>query len=898
LDTQEKKSPEQGVAGGGVSFADPAVARRQLRRLAFLIVICSILLRYLPSISPEMEDLYQKARFYSYDLVLRGQAFLTVKGWIQRASVDQVAVVGIDEKALNHFGRWPWNRTLLGELLQAMESFGPVSVGVDILLAEPDRGPVDEMRRVLEALPSKARVGRLGQLYETLRAIREEDSDAVRRRLEETGHSADWLFAAEGHDAFLEQVIREQGNIVLGTILEYDQVQGQELDWLTPEKNSTPPPQIFEALKLALPEIKDEQICEEWRSGLISLRLLRAAKGLSTVPVAGMGGVSLKELGVGNSSALQILQDVDIPEQGGSRVRGLYLPRGNFLLAAKGTGYMNDDTASDGTVRSFPLVRTLGNKPLPSLGFETLAVGLRSHPELWLSSYGVPEEIRLTDERGPVLRFPVDSYTTVWLNVYPAAPEIEDGVASYPSVTVISAAEVLDAYRSQDPEKKAHMKTTLGKKILFLGVTALGLSDVRLSPLGMMRPGVENHATLVANLLNGEQLQYQEREIFFTVFLTTLLLLTLARILPRIPPDRAILVGVGLALGSFLVCLLAIRFGSILFPLDLLTPLLVYFVIGILFLNRFENRDKAWIDQMFKRYVSPQYVEQIKRNKGELDLHGREARITALFSDLAGFSTISEQFAAERLFAFLGEYLGEMANILDAQGGTLDKFEGDAVVAFFGAPIPFEDHPLRACLTAVEMVRRLEELNVEWQEGGRYPELLRLAADRGYWKPVQVRVGLNSGLCAIGHLGTAERGNYTMMGDNVNLAARLEGVCKLYNVPICISEDTYLEIKEKIACRELDLIRVVGKTIPTRIYQVLGAWSSLSVSQKGFVDASNEAMEAFKRRDFEGALKLFQEAKAIETWDWTTQLYLDRCQNYMVEPPAEDWDGVTDMESK
>lgn len=896
LSSTEEKPADDPTAqqGGPVSFADPAIARKQLRRLALAVVAVSLLVRYLPSTLPTVEDLYRRARFFSYDLVLQAQAELTVRGWMERREPSQVAVVGIDEQALNAYGRWPWNRSLLAELIKGIHGVGPSAIGVDILLAEPDRGPVDEMRRILEGLPEEGRTGRLGELYDSLQALRSEGDDGLRDALAAARGEGEWLFSPEGHDAYLEKVLRDSGNVVLGTILEFGHEQGATIDWLEPGETWAPPPQVLEAYRLGAGELPADRLEAEWKMGMVPQRLAAISPGFSALEVGGLGGMDLSEQG-GTMGQLQGLGRVRIRGQGGGEVRGLYIPRGSFLHAAAGSGFMNDDTAGDGVVRSFSMAQSLGGKLLPSLGLQALATSRRSEIELWLSHYREPEAIHLVREERPEVIIPCDSSTTVWLNVYPPPSE---GEANYPSIRFLSAASILDATRSGKEEDLQALREELGGRVVFLGVTALGLSDMRLSPLGLIRPGVENHATLVANLLNGEQLHLMERELLLSVLLTLVMLLILSFVLPRIPPERAVFLAMTLVVAAFGVCLVAIRFGSILFPLDLITPLLAFFVIGILYLNRFENRDKAWIDQMFKRYVSPEYVEQIKRNKGQLDLHGREARITALFSDLAGFSTISEQFAAERLFAFLGEYLGEMTNILDGHGGTLDKFEGDAVVAFFGAPISFQDHALRSCYTAIDMVKRLEELNVEWQESGRYPELLRLAADRGYWKPIQVRVGLNSGLCAIGHLGTAERGNYTMMGDNVNLAARLEGVCKLYNIPICISEDTYLEVRDKVACREIDLIRVVGKTIPTRIYHVVGRHAELSSDQKLFLESFRQGMEAFKVRNFEEAARQFQEAKTYETWDWTTQLYIDRCQNYVVEPPPEDWDGVTDMSQK
>jgi adenylate cyclase len=209
-----------------------------------------------------------------------------------------------------------------------------------------------------------------------------------------------------------------------------------------------------------------------------------------------------------------------------------------------------------------------------------------------------------------------------------------------------------------------------------------------------------------------------------------------------------------------------------------------------------------------------------------------------------------------------------------------------------------EDHAARACLASLDMLERLEELNEKWKTSTDYPELTELAREKGRWVPIHSRIGLNTGICAIGHLGTQERGNYTMMGDNVNLAARLEGTCKLYDISLCVGESTWEKVQDQVEGREIDLVKVMGKTVPTRIYEVVGKVGSLDGKRREFLGAYTHALEAYKNRDFEEARKRFQAALELESWDWVSQIYVDRCTSYIEEPPPEDWDGVTEMKSK
>ena len=853
-----------------VGFADPAVARRHLRYLVAVPLLLLYLIQVGLPLPRVVAEGYQRALFASYDLVHQLRADLTRRGLLRRSPPDQVVVIAVDETSLERYGRWPWSRPLLARLLAGLRELGSPAIAVDVLLADADRGPVHQLRRHLRELPDPEAVG-LAALQRSLEALPPPGPGA-------TG-AARWLADPEGGDGELARTLAARADTVLGCIL-YHQGAGDSLvDWSMPGPEAPLPEDLAGFLLDRSPGLTRARLEADWRKGLLPTRLFDATR----MPAPTVTGSTAR-----SRQALR----VEGPE--GARAVAAVWPRPLFMAAA-GVGFLNDDTTTDGVVRSLPLVRTLWRRHLPSLTLAGLAALRGGHPELRLDDQGRLAEVRVPGALGAPLTIPCLQSSSMWLNVYPPAA----GPGGPPaSLLRISAAQVLDATAPGAPAAaREHLATRLRGRLAFLGATATGLIDIRYDPLGLKRPGVENHATLAANLLNGETLSSGTFEACLTFALDLILLLILATVLPRVRPSVSLLWLGGLSLASVATCVLAFQLGSILIPGELLLPMLLYYPLAVLYLNRFENRDKAWIDQMFKRYVSPEYVEELKRNKGELVLGGQEAEITAFFSDLRGFSSFSEHFSAERLFVFLGEYLGEMATVLDRYGGTLDKFEGDSVVAFFGAPIHSQDHALRACRAGLDMLARLAELNARWRDGAEYPELVA-ASGPGGWRPVQMRIGMNTARCAIGHLGTAERGNYTMMGDGVNLAARLEGAGKVYGVSFCVSESVAEAVQGAIELRELDRIRVVGKSIPTRIFEVLGRSGELDEATTQAMAAFRYALELFRSREFERCQERLRELAAERPEDVPTRLYLERCERFLRSPPPEDWDGVTDLEQK
>lgn len=314
--------------------------------------------------------------------------------------------------------------------------------------------------------------------------------------------------------------------------------------------------------------------------------------------------------------------------------------------------------------------------------------------------------------------------------------------------------------------------------------------------------------------------------------------------------------------------------------LSLLIP--SFAIAAVKFVN--EESQKRFIKMAFSHYLSPKVIDSIIKNPEAIKLGGESRRITTFFSDVAKFSTISESLSPTELVSLLNEYLSEMTDIILGYDGTVDKFEGDAIMAFFGAPQVFPDHAARACFAALDMQRKLGEMRARWREQGRH-ELF-------------VRMGMNTGEAVVGNMGSRTRMDYTVMGDSVNLASRLEGANKFYSTGIMISEFTRTDADDAIEVRQLDRIRVVGKEEPIVVYELLARKGELDSDTKDMLEKYDAGLDHFKEREWEKARSLFRAGLKIIPGDGPCATYVERCTEFMKSPPSRNWDGVYRMKTK
>ncbi len=417
-----------------------------------------------------------------------------------------------------------------------------------------------------------------------------------------------------------------------------------------------------------------------------------------------------------------------------------------------------------------------------------------------------------------------------------------------------------------------------GKTVL-IGSNAPGILDNRPTPLSAVCPGVEIHATVLDNILRKDFIRPAPGAIFVTFLLLVSLVTAVgASLLQRI--WQLILLFVLLLAAPGAAVVLAFGAGQ---WLGFVVPefaVVSGFIAAALLNYSVEGKQRRFIKTVFKHYLSPDVIERVIENPALLRLGGEKREVTSFFSDVAGFTTISEALTPEELVDLLNEYLSEMTEIILASGGTLDKYEGDAIIAFWNAPLEQPDHALRACRAALRCQSRLAELQPRFQEK--------------YGRSIAMRIGLNSGPAVVGNMGSSRRFDYTAMGDTINLAARLEGACKQYGIRILVGEETFRRVQAEIAGREVDVIRVVGKTKPVAVYEISGEIAGVSGAEKAKSTLYGEAREAYKRRDWDSAAELFGRLEG----DPVALLYRERSLSLKQSPPPPDWDGAFTLKTK
>ncbi len=433
-------------------------------------------------------------------------------------------------------------------------------------------------------------------------------------------------------------------------------------------------------------------------------------------------------------------------------------------------------------------------------------------------------------------------------------------------------------------------------KIVLLGSTMEELHDDFAVPLSESRnlegqkletrmPGVEIHANAIHTIIVDNYITVQAdwiRVIIVTIasFFVFLLVSRLQKPLLALPLFILIVAAI-IALAFYL-------FVSQRIHMQMVTPLLAVgfaYVGNTLFQYLGERKEKATIRNAFGRYLPEKVVEQLILNPGLLKLGGEIRFLSILFSDVAGFTTISEKLTPTELVHLLNEYLTAMTDIIMKYDGIIDKYEGDAIMAEFGAPLADDQHAQKACYAALEMQEKLVEMRMKLKKEGR-PEL-------------RARAGVNSGQVVLGNMGSQSVFDYTVMGDNVNLASRLEGANKEYGSYIMISEWTQELVKNEVITRELDLIRVKGKEKGVKVFEVLARVSTgIPNSTKKALEAYNQGLLAYRQQRWDEAIVYFKAALHAKPEDGPSQTYLERSEEFKKNPPPENWDGIFTMTSK
>ena len=539
-----------------------------------------------------------------------------------------------------------------------------------------------------------------------------------------------------------------------------------------------------------------------------------------------------------------------------------------LTAAAPRAGFFTTSADMDGVIRRVPLLMLWNGRIFPNLALRTLFEACQGRAQvLTLSSAGT-ESLLIAfhdPDTGKVrkIEIPLDQRGQFFVN-YRGPSE---------TFQYISAGLVLE----EDPATKA----ALQGKIALIGTSASGLKDLRVTPFDQYYPGVETHATIIDNILSEDFLRIPHWEPGLQVFailvsglLITVLLTWTGAIWAALP---LVLLGWGLWAGS-----------GHLFSQNrvFLSPLYSWIVLGISFtlltLMKFwrEEKQKRFIHGAFSHYLSPAVIARIVEDPDSLSLDGEEKEITIMFSDVRNFTSLSEKLTATQVSELLHEYLTPMTRIITNNSGTLDKFIGDGVMAFWNAPINVPEHEKKALAAAMEQLEKLKELNKTFVEK--------------YGFPIAIGIGIHCGRVRVGNMGSADLFDYTLIGDNVNLTSRLEGLTKFYRLEILVSDAIRKACGQDFVFQEVDSVRVKGRDEPVTIHTVHDR--TRAGARREELERYAKALAMYKARDFAGAEAVFADlaADGPPLYD----LYRRRCRHLCEEPPGPEWDGVFTHEEK
>jgi len=544
-----------------------------------------------------------------------------------------------------------------------------------------------------------------------------------------------------------------------------------------------------------------------------------------------------------------------------------------FQQAALGAGHFNPLVDLDGISRRVPMIAEYKGAYYESLSLAMLRA-LLGNPKVvpwfpdehWFSAknYQGMEALDLPTARG-TLRIPVDEEVSTLI-------PFRGYKGSY---RYFSIADVL-ADRVKPEELKG--------KIVLIGTTAPGLLDLRATPVSGTYPGVEIHANLITGMLDGTLKQRPTYLLGAEVLLMVIAGLTMVLVLPLLSPLRATALSALVLLLVVMENLAFWHYGNLVLPLaSSIIMVLALFALNMSYGYFVESRSKRQFTELFGQYVPPELVEEMSRNPESYTMDGRNLELTVMFSDVRSFTTLSEGLDPKELAHLMNEYLSAMTTVIGRNRGTLDKYIGDAIMAFWGAPVEDASHARHAVLTALEMQAALKDLDKSF-------------AARG-WPSLKIGVGINTGQMVVGDMGSRVRKAYTVMGDAVNLGSRLEGITKQYGVGIIVGEATRKAVKGMVY-RELDRVQVKGKDEPVAIFEPVGLESDVDKDTHTELKLWAQALRAYRAQDWDQTEVALFNLTRMAPERMLYAIYMDRVAQLRKQPPDADWNGVWKFETK
>jgi adenylate cyclase len=535
-------------------------------------------------------------------------------------------------------------------------------------------------------------------------------------------------------------------------------------------------------------------------------------------------------------------------------------------IAAAGRGLLTIWTERDGIVRRVPMIMQAQGLTMPSLSFEMLRVATGTDTIFIKST-----EAGIASVAVKGIAVPTDRNGQLWVHF-----------AHYDPSIYVSAADVLDGNIDQE---------TIAGRLVLIGTSAAGLLDVKPTPISPVMPGVEIHAQVLESALTGALLSQPPWGLVLEFAAALLLGILVIWFAPKFGPVT--LVAVGALFATLLIGTSWYFYTRHRLLIDATYPLLsttsIYLTLIFSGFAR-EQAQRRQIRSAFGQYLSPALVEQLAQAPERLVLGGEEREMTIMFSDMRGFTSISETYKQDPqgLTELMNRFLTPLTNAILDRKGTIDKYMGDAIMAFWNAPLDDREHQINACEAALDMLEQVDLLNREREEE---------AQEGGHaYIPLNIGVGLNTGTCVVGNMGSDLRFDYSVFGDSVNLASRLEGQSKEYGFPIIVGSTTALAARDRFAILELDFIMVKGKTEPEVIYAIAGREDTAQSGRfQRLRNLTIEMLACYRSRDWEGALAAIERGRRTDeahTLELLYNLYETRIRGFQKNPPPEDWNGA------
>lgn len=729
------------------------------------LLLCAV---YFSGSSHDMRKRLQYATFDTYNKLY------------PRPPSDRVAIVDLDEESLKILGQWPWPRSKMAELVQALNALGAKVIAFDVVFAEPDRTSPE---RIAASLPAD----------------------------EEYKPVVEALSRLPDNDAVFAKTIADAGNVVTG------------FTRARPEETLRKP---FQAAKPTF-LMKD-------RTPFFENTF--AAPGIAE----------------------------NLPA---------------FSMAAAGNGSFMATPDIDGIIREVSLLIRYPPKKLasmdpelyPMLGLEALRVDINKKARLLIRPRG--EKGALDTEyviKIGNFEIPVESDGKLWVYYRHIAQD-----------------EYISAHKLLDPAQRDNLRSRVEGKIVFIGTSAEGLRDIRSTPLDIFVPGVEVHVNMVEQIL---QQKFLKRPDIVVGVEAAIIALAGLMIIISAPFMNVIVLGFltsGLAASMFAGSWYAYKnMGILLDPVYPAIALSVLFLVSSLLSYIRSESERRAVRQAFGFYIAPAFMEELTKNPDKLKLGGEVRDLTVMFTDIRSFTSISENLTPEELIHLMNDFLTPMSDLVMQNRGTIDKYMGDAMMAFWNAPLDDPDHARHACLTALRMNEALVPVNdmliARAKEHGRNPILLNAG------------IGINTGPCSVGNMGSRQRFAYSALGDAVNLASRLESQTKAYGVNILVGEETRKSASD-LAMLEMDLIQVKGKDKPVRIFTLIGDTALAQAADfQQWEKAHNGFLAAYRAADFSCAAQELKTARetAIKSMNVYYDMFALRIAEYAKTPPPEGWGGV------